>query len=571
MSRPPIRRLVGLFCCLSLAFGTIVVRLVVLQVNQAGALQTRALDQRLREVELPAWRGEILDRSREPFALSIEARDVYADPRFVDDPWNTAVTIAPILGIEVGDLLPKLTAETTFVYLARQVGLDVAGRLEALNLPGIGFLAVSKRVYPAGPLAPQVVGFANIDGVGISGLELQYQSLLAGKPGERTQELAEDGRSIAGGIHVEIPPVPGSDLVCTIDRYFQYQVQAALEEAVRQNHALGGTVVVMDPQTGEILAMASYPWFDPNAPGDARPATWRNKAITDAWEPGSVNKVITAAAAVQEHALPLNQRIAVPDQMQVGTFTIHDSDPHPVEQMTLGDIIAQSSNMGAVLVARRLGSTELANYLSLFGLGRTTGVGFPGESPGIVLPVDRWTDASLATIAYGQGISVTPLQMISVYATIANGGEWVQPRLVKGWISSDGTYHPAPASQTRRVVSEETAHMVTRMLAYAVQAGTGTAAQIPRYQVAGKTGTARIPLPNGSGYFTDRSIASFIGFLPASAPRVVIAAILDRPATVYGGIAAAPLFRQIARYAIERLSIAPGRSLRLPPHALPVP
>ena len=571
MSRPPMRRLVGLFCCLSLALGAIVVRLVVLQVSQAGALQMRALDQRVREVELSAWRGQILDRSREPLALSLEARDVYVDPRYVEDPWNTAVAIAPILGVEIRDLLPKLTADTTFVYLARQVELDLARRLEALNLPGIGFLPAPKRTYPAGPLAPQVVGFVDIDGVGISGLELQYQSLLAGKPGERTQELAENGRPIAGGIDVEIPPVPGSDLVCTIDRDFQYQVQAALEEAVQQNHARSGTVIVMDPYTGEILAMASYPWFDPNDPAAARPAAWRNKAVTDAFEPGSVIKVLTAAAAVQEHALPLNQRIAVPDQMQIGTFTIHDSHPHPVEQMTLGDIIAQSSNMGAVLVARRLGSAEMASYLTAFGLGQATGVGFPGESPGLLLPLDRWTDTSLATIAYGQGISVTPLQMISVYATIANGGEWMQPRLVKGWIGADGTYHPAPAPRTRRVVSEDAARMVTRMLAYAVQAGTGTAAQIPGYQVAGKTGTARIPLPNGSGYYTDRWIASFIGFLPASEPRVVIAAILDQPTTVYGGVAAAPLFQQIARYAIERLSIAPGRSLRLPPHALPVP
>jgi cell division protein FtsI (penicillin-binding protein 3) len=562
---------VGLLCCLSLAFGAIVARLVVLQVNQADALQMRALDQRLREVELPAWRGQIVDRSGEPFALSVEARDVYADPRYVVDPWETAVSMAPILGLGVRDLLAKLTADTTFVYLDRQVDLDVARRLEALDLPGIGFLPTSKRVYPAGPLAAQVVGFVNVDGVGISGLELQYQSLLAGKPGERTQELAEDGRPIAGGIDVETPAVPGSDLVTTIDRYFQYRVQAALEDAVHRNRALGGTVVVMDPRTGEILAMASYPWFDPNAPGDSRPATWRNKAVTDAWEPGSVNKVVTAAAAVEEHALPLDQRIAVPDEMQVGTFTIHDSDPHPVEQMTLGDIIARSSNMGAVLVARRLGSFEMAKYLAAFGLGRATGVGFPGESAGIVPPIDRWNVTTLATIAYGQGISVTPLQMVSVYATIANGGRWVQPRLVDGWVGPDGTYHAASGSQTHRVVSEETARIVTRMLAYAVQGGTGTAAQIPGYQVAGKTGTARIPLPDGSGYYTDRSIASFIGFLPASQPRVVIAAILDRPATVYGGVAAAPLFRQIARYAIERMSIAPARWVRLPPHALPAP
>jgi cell division protein FtsI (penicillin-binding protein 3) len=237
----------------------------------------------------------------------------------------------------------------------------------------------------------------------------------------------------------------------------------------------------------------------------------------------------------------------------------------------LGDVIAESSNIGAVEVARRLGEERMDEYLTRFGLGRTTGVGFPGEAPGIIPPLSEWSDTSLATMAYGQGIAVTPLQMISVYATIANGGEWVQPRLVRGIVDPAGSFHAAPIASARRVVSESTAQMVTRMLAYAVQAGTGTAAQVPGYQVAGKTGTARIPLPDGSGYYTDRSIASFIGFLPASDPKVVIAAILDKPTTVYGGIAAAPLFQQIARYATLRMAIDPGRPVPLPPHALPLP
>jgi cell division protein FtsI (penicillin-binding protein 3) len=254
--------------------------------------------------------------------------------------------------------------------------------------------------------------------------------------------------------------------------------------------------------------------------------------------------------------------------MRVGEFTIHDAHPHPVQPMTLGDIVAQSSNIGAVLVARRLGEVRMAAYLSQFGLGRTTGIGFPGESPGLMLPLHLWSDTSLATMAYGQGIAVTPLQMISVYSTIANDGVSVQPRLVRGHVDEGGMFHPAPAPVTRRVVSADTARMVARMLAYAVKAGTGTAARIPGYDVAGKTGTARIPRPTG-GYYTDQAIAAFIGFLPASDPTVVIAAILDRPVTVYGGVAAAPLFQDIARYAIERLSIAPGRPLRPPPHALP--
>jgi cell division protein FtsI (penicillin-binding protein 3) len=565
------RRLVALLCCLGLAFGAIVVRLTVLQVSQADALQTRALDQRVRTIVLPASRGQILDRTREPLALSLESRDVYADPRAIEDPFATAEALSPILGMRVADLVPKLTADTTFVWVARQVGLDVAARIADLRLAGIGSLLSTTRSYPAGALAPQVLGFVDVDGVGISGLELQYQGLLAGRPGERTQEIDPSGQPIAGGIDVERPPIPGSSIVTTIDRDLQFQAQTALEEAVVQNHATGGTVIVMEPRTGDILAMASYPWFDPNDPAEARPATWRNKAVTDVFEPGSVNKVITAAAAIEGHALPLDERLAVPWTMRVGDFTIHDAHAHPVERLMLGDIIAQSSNIGAVEIADRVGEEGMDEYLRRFGLGRRTGVGFPGEAAGIMLPLSEWSDTSLATMAYGQGIAVTPLQMISVYATIANGGEWVRPRLVRGAVEPDGEFHPAAPSPERRVVSQDTARMVTRMLAYAVQAGTGTAAQIPGYQVAGKTGTARIPLPDGSGYYTDRSIASFIGFLPASNPRVVIAAIIDQPTTVYGGIAAAPLFQQIARYAILRMAIDPGGRVPLPPHALPLP
>jgi len=569
LKRPPMRRLIALFAVLALAMGAIVLRLSVLQVSQARAYRSYALDQRLHTSTLPASRGRVLDRWGEAMAISLLARDVYVDPRYVTDPWGAALKLSRILHLKVRDLLPKLTADTTFVYLARQVELQTTGRLERLHLPGLGFLPSSRRAYPAGPLAPQVLGFVGVDGVGLAGLELEYQGVMAGKAGERTQELDPTGQPIVGGIDAERPPVPGSDLVVTMDRDFQFQVQAALEEAVKANHAMGGTVIAMDPRTGDVYAMATFPWFDPNEFATARPATWRNKAVTDVFEPGSVNKVITAAATVQERSLPLDQVLSVPWKMRVGDFVIHDAHQHGVEEMTLGDIVAQSSNIGAVEVAERLGAARLATYLSRFGLGQATGIGFPGESSGMMLPLYLWSDTSLATMAYGQGIAVTPLQMISVYATIANDGLWVQPRLVRGTVDPEGILHPAARSPTRRVVSEATAQMVTRMLAYAVKAGTGTAARIPGFRVAGKTGTARIPKPTG-GYYSDRSFASFIGFLPASDPRIVIAAILDRPTTVYGGIAAAPLFQQVARYAIERLGIAPGRALPPPPHAFPV-
>lgn len=571
MPRPPIGRLVALLCIMSLALVAIFVRLAVLTVGEAGHLRERATDQRVQTVVLPAQRGEILDRSGGRLALSIPARDVYADPRYVVDAWGTASRLAPILGEPVGGLVEALSADTTFVYLARHLDLEIAERVADMRLPGIGFLEVSKRYYPAGPVASQVLGFVGIDGDGLAGLENHYQDLLAGTAGERTVELGRDGQAIAGGIYQERAPVAGWSLVTTIDRDLQYQAQAALEAAVVQQRARGGTVIVMDPRTGDVLAMASYPWFDPNAFEEARPGAIRNRAVTDAFEPGSTNKVITAAAAVQERAIPLDLALSVPWTMQVGEFTIHDAHPHALLQMTLGDVIARSSNIGAVQIANRVGPDDMATYLSQFGLGSQTGVGFPGEATGITVPFYRWDDVILATTAYGQGITATPLQMASVFATIANDGRWVRPRLVRARVDPAGTRHDAASSPTRRVVSVRTARIVSRMLAFAVEHGTGANAQVPGYQVAGKTGTARIPLKQAPGYVEGEYLASFIGFLPAGDPQVVIAAMLDRPAQRYGSVAAAPLFQRVARAAAARLGIEPSRLLRPPPHSLPVP
>jgi cell division protein FtsI (penicillin-binding protein 3) len=570
VSRPPAGRLVALFAVMAFAFGAISVRLVVLQVSQAQELQDRAFDQRVRTIDLPAQRGQILDRNGARLALSTPADDVYADPQLVDDPWATATRLSPLLGVGVPDLVHAMTSEGTFVYLARHLGRGASDRIQRLALPGIGLLPTSKRSYPAGSLASQVLGFVGTDGVGLTGLELGYQDVLAGTPGERTNELGLSGQAIVSGVDEERAPVAGASVVTTIDRELQFQAQAALEQAVEEQGARGGTVIVMDPRTAEVLAMASAPSFDPNAFEDAPSATYRNRAVTDAYEPGSTNKVITAAAAIQERAIPLGSRLTVPWTMPVGDYVIHDSQAHAPMQMTLGDIVAESSNIGAVMVADRVGASTLATYLARFGLGRATGVGFPGESNGIILPLDQWNDTILATTAYGQGIAATPLQMVSVYSTIANDGRWVQPKLVRGTIGPDGSLEPNEAVPTRRVVSAGTARMVTRMLAYAVQDGTGTNAQIPGYQVAGKTGTARIPTGDGSGYLEGQYIASFIGFLPAGDPKVVVAAILDRPATVYGGLAAAPLFKRVALAAIARLDIAPADRVPMPPHALPI-
>jgi cell division protein FtsI (penicillin-binding protein 3) len=561
------RRLVALFGVFVLGLTGIGLRLVVLQVKDASAYQALARDQRVRAIELPAPRGDIFDRSGKELAMSLPATAVFADPKLVKDPVQTAHQLAPILHLAFKDVRDSVSKPTRFEYLARGLDDDVANAVRALELPGIGFLDESRRHYPAGAVAPQVLGFVGIDGEGLAGIEMQYQDALAGRPGEVIQEQDPEGRGIPQAGTTTTLPAPGSGVVLTIDRELQFAAQRALVAAVKSNHAKGGTVLVMDPATGEILAMADYPWYDPNHFSQAQPDATRAKAITDVFEPGSVNKVITASAAIEENLFPLTESWPIPDSYLVGGHLFHDSHPHPVEQMTLADIIAYSSNIGTIQTAARLGQPMLARYMAKFGYGRRTGITFPGESPGILPPQDEWWATGMGSIPIGQGVAVTPLQMASVYATIANGGEWVQPTLVRGLRDADGVFHAVGAPERRRVVRPETAARVTEMLAYAVQVGTGSEADIEGYSVAGKTGTARKPLKDARGY-SDQYVASFIGFLPASAPRLVIAAILDEPVTVFGGIASAPLFREVARSAIARLRVPPAPPPTIPAHAI---
>lgn len=552
---------------LTIGFAGIVVRLVVVQVKDAAAYQALAREQRVHRIALPASRGSIFDRNGSQLAISLPAKAVYADPHLVRDPVGEAATIAQTLGVDESGVEARLRAPGSFAYVARGVDPAVAERLAARHLAGIAFLDESRRYYPAGALAPQVLGFVGVDGTGLAGLELEYQRALAGHTGHEVVEEDPAGTSIPQAAGVDDPPVEGDDLVLTIDREVQYGAQRALESAVRANHARGGTVIVMDPHTGAILAMATYPWFDPNAFAQANPDDLRNRAVTDAYEPGSVNKIITAAAALESGVLTPSRTITVPDSTTLYTKTFHDVETHPTEPMTLGDILTYSSNVGAIEVAGMLGRDRFDAYLHRFGLASRTGVGFPGESPGILPPASQWSGTSMGTIPIGQGIAVTPLQMTSVYATIANGGVWVRPRLLEATVGPDGARTPVAASPTRRVVTRATASAIAQMLGYAVDVGTGTQAQIPGYWVAGKTGTARKILANGTGY-SDKYVASFIGFTPASRPALVVAAVLDEPDTVFGGIAAAPLFRDVARFALARLRIPPAARLPLPPHAV---
>jgi cell division protein FtsI (penicillin-binding protein 3) len=563
-ARPPGGRLVALFAVLAMGLVGVGVRLVTLQLNQGTRYRALAEEQRVRRIRLVPERGSMLDRSMHELALSLPARAVYADPRAIIDPEGTARQLAPLLGVHEPQLVNLLHTDESFVYLARRLDLAPAQRIEKLELPGIGLLDESKRYYPGRSLAAQVLGFVGVDDAGLSGLELQYQDVLAGRPGSLVVEQDPSGQAIPQGLSEAVEPVRGHDLVLTLDRDLQFQTERALEDAVEQNGAKGGMVIAMVPQTGDILAMAGYPSFDANEFSEALPETTRNRSVTDAYEPGSVNKVITAAAALEEGVVGLHERWMVPDQLQVADKLFHDSHPHPPLRMTLTDVIAQSSNIGTIMTAQRVGLETLDDYLRRFGFGVDTGIDFPGESNGILMPADDWWETSMGTIPIGQGIAVTPLQMLSVYATVANGGVRVEPRLVRGAVSPTGEFLGTQPSPVTRVISPSTARVLTGMLGRAVDSGTGQEAQIPGYWVAGKTGTARKPLEGQLGY-SEQYVASFIGFAPARRPAVVVAAILDEPDTVYGGVAAAPLFREVAHFALAHLRVPSADPPRSPP------
>jgi cell division protein FtsI (penicillin-binding protein 3) len=554
---------IGLFAVMALSLSALAVRLVLLQVRDGATYEALAMEQRVRRIALPAERGTIYDRSMHELALSLPAKAIFADPALVQDPAGTTARLSEILDVRPADLRRSLTAESRFEYLARAVDLAVANRVDRLDLPGIGFIDEPKRTYPGGGLAAQVLGFVGVDGAGLAGLELQWDGVLAGRAGRMLVEQDPDGLSIPQGrLEVE-EPRRGRDLVLTIDKDLQYFTERALAGAVEQNGALGGTVIVLEPSTGDVLAMATNPAFDANAFPDAPAFVTRNRGVTDVYEPGSVNKVITASAALEEGVMGIRERLWVPPRYQVGDKVFTEAHPRPAMSMTLTDIISQSSNIGTIMTAQRLGSERLDDYLRDFGFGVETGIRFPGESDGILMPEEDWWTTSMGTIPIGQGIAVTPLQMASVYATVANDGVRLAPRLVRGTVEGDDVRERDPLV-SERVVSTRTARLVTRMLADAVASGTGQEAQIPGYWVAGKTGTARKPLQDALGY-SEEYVASFIGFAPARDPAVVVAAIIDEPDTVYGGVAAAPLFREVAEFALAHLRVPTAE----PPPRLP--
>lgn len=544
-----------MFVIFSLAFLGMASRLFVLQIVEGAEYSRLAVAQRDSVITFPARRGAILDREGQPLAISIDLNTVWADPEHVEDPAAEAEKLAPLLNLDVVEVEQKLACDCRFQYLARQVSAKVAQNVKRLDLPGIYMEAEPKRYYPGRRLASHLLGFVNIDGQGLEGVEAQYDDILTGRPGSMTLEQDPAGRPLPQAAFKYERPDPGRSLLLTIDKELQYFTQATLEAATREYSAEAGTAIVMKPQTGEILALANTPDFDPNKPASATELERRNRAITDVYEPGSAYKIVVTSAALEERVVTPKTTFIVPDSFAYSDRVFNDSHSHPTEKMTVAEIIEQSSNVGTIKIGLQLGGQKLDQYVRRFGFASKTGLDFPGESPGIVLDRKDWSGPTIATIPIGQGIAVTPIQMAAAYSTIANGGQWVEPKLLAATMNEEGRAERSTPPAKRRVISRTTASQVADILTGVTETGTGIEAQIPGYAVAGKTGTAQKPLPTGG--YGNAYTSSFAGFAPSNRPEVVVIVILDDPSPIWGGTTAAPTFKTIMEFALRHLGIPP--------------
>jgi cell division protein FtsI (penicillin-binding protein 3) len=548
------RRIRLLVVVFTIAFAGMLVRAAWLQGVQAHALDRLARGQHRQVVTLPARRGTIFDRKGFQLAIGEQATTVYADPRRVRDPRAVALAAARHLGVDPAKLYRQLQDRSrAFLYVARQADPERAAALRRGRLLGLGFYPEERRVYPQGSVAAQVVGYAGVDNNGLTGIELGLDGLLAGRAGRRTIVKDPVGRVI--DVISSTRERAGRDVVLTIDGHLQANVEEILGRARTRWRARAATAILLDPRSGDVLAMANAPRYDANDFPRVYPILQRNRAVEATYEPGSTLKVVTVAGALSERLVTPRSSFNLPPVLQVADRKISDSVQRDWQTMTVAQIVAQSSNVGAVTLARLLGSSRLASWIERFGFGRKTGVDFPAESPGIVPPLGQWSGSTIGTLPIGHGIAVTPIQMAAAYAAIANRGMRVQPHLVDRIAG-----RPALRPKRRRVLRNGIAAQMRAMLQGVVVKGTGQLARVPGYQVAGKTGTAAKPEATG-GYSRTRYVASFAGFVPASEPRLVIVVAIDEPkGAIYGGVVAAPVFRDIAEFALQYLEVPPDTS-----------
>jgi cell division protein FtsI (penicillin-binding protein 3) len=548
-----------LWCC------AICFRLVYLQVFRYGSFQQRAQHQQQRTEEVSARRGIIYDRQGHELAMSINVDSVFAVPTEMPNPASTISLVARITKQDPRELLAKCEASKTFCWVARKPDPEISARIRSLNLRGIYFQKESKRYYPKNDLAAQVLGYVGMDDKGLSGIEREYEEDLHGRPGQML--ISVDARKKWFG-SVEKQPEPGQNIVLTIDEKIQYIAERELATAMQQTHAIAGTVVVENPRTGEILALANQPTFNPNLSREITPEKLKNHAVSDVYEPGSTFKLVTIAAAI-------DQGLTRPDELidcQMGSIVINGLRIHDHKAFGLlpvSKVLAHSSDVGAIKIALRLGEDRLYKYIRSFGFGQQTGIELPGETRGITKPVSRWSKVSIGAISMGQEIGITPVQLAGMVSSIANDGVLVNPRIVAGEVAAQGApqkvaFHPV---EQGRVVTTTTAGIMRQMMQGVVLEGTGRKAALDGYSAAGKTGTAQKFDPSTHKYSHSKYVASFAGFAPINNPEVTVVVVIDTPIapTAYqreGGWVAAPVFHRIAQQVLEYMHT---------PHDLEIP
>ncbi len=530
-------------------------RVFDLMVVKGSTLAEQGQSQRMRALPLPADRGPIYDAAGAPLAITVESRNVTADQNLIEDPAEAAARLAPMLGIDQATLQKRLTGDDIFVYVAKGLTPEQWRQIKALKIRGIFSEKTTKRVYPGGTLAANVLGFVNSEGVGSGGLEMALDSRLKGVDGKRTYEQGAQGQAIPSADDVITEPVPGQGVQLTINRDIQYIAQRAITQRVKDAAAESGTVIVTEAKTGRILAMATAPTFDPNNYLKADPKNMGNRPVSEIYEPGSTGKLLTLSGVVEEGKAKPRSHMVVPPTLTRGGHTTNDHTPHGTLRLTLTGVMAQSSNIGTILFADRIGGDKLYEYQRKFGMGQPTGLNFPGEEQGLLPSPDKWWPTTFQALAYGQSYSVTSLQVAQVYQTIANDGVRLTPRLIDGYVNADGSFEPAPTQPGTRVVSAKTAQTMRKMLENVVSDGTAKVAAIPGYRVGAKTGTAeRVVNGRYSGY-----TASFIGLAPADDPALVVQVALQDPKNGhYGSVLAGPVFNTVMTYALQELKIPPS-------------
>jgi cell division protein FtsI (penicillin-binding protein 3) len=560
---------------LVLALVLMMARLVQVQVLKAGGYEAAARGESSITVSVPSLRGGIYARDGSPLALSVATDDVVADDFQVEHPVKTAEALSPMLGVPAATLATELHRHSGYVVLAKQLSTSIGQKVSADALPGITLIADAKRVDPNGALASPVVGLTHASGQGAGGLESAYQALLAGINSKETIMASPSGVTLPQTpVSNKVAGKPGTGLELTLDSQLQYESEQALASAIVSSDATSGTAIVMDVKTGQILSMANLVANHPGAIGATPPATATpaagvvpigpnyavneassNLAVTQLYEPGSVFKLVTFSAALQNGLINPNSVFTVPDQIQLDGSTFHDAEQHPTEQLTATQILAQSSNIGTGLIAQGVGESRLLNQVKALGFGKSTGLDFPGESPGLLATAANWEPTDYVSLPIGQVDAVSALQVLDAYNAVANGGVFVAPKLVQATVSPGGTITQTKPSATHAVFSLPVDSELNSMLQQVVNTGTGTSASVPGYTVAGKTGTAQIPTTGKDSYVQGAYMASFVGFAPAANPTLSMIVVLDRPTPIFGGTVAAPVFSQIMSYALHRYDI----------------